>query len=91
MIDPASTCIMVRNLFDDEYPGGKNELKVYRLEGKNGKTKLPVTLNKDKNYQILFIVKNREGSANQYQLVIEHDLSRNILKEVGITVVPVDF
>ena len=91
MIDPASTCIMVRNIFEDEYPGGKNELKVFRLEGKNGKTKIPVTLSRDKNYQILFIVKNREGSANTYQIVIEHDLSRNLLKEVGITSVPVDF
>ena len=91
MIDPASTCIMVRNIFEDEYSGGKNELKVYRLEGKNGKTKIPVILNRDKNYQILFIVKNREGSANTYQVIIEHDLSRNLLKEVGITSVPVDF
>lgn len=91
MIDPASTCIMVRNIFEDEYSGGKNELKVYRLEGKNGKTKIPVTLSRDKNYQILFIVKNREGSANAYQIVIEHDLSRNLLKEIGITSVPVDF
>ena len=64
---------------------------MYRLEGKNNKTKLPVTLDKDKNYQLLFIVKNREGSANTFQVVIEHDLSRNILKEVGVTNVPVDF
>jgi len=91
MIDPASTCVMVRNIFEDEYSGGKNELKVYRLEGKNGKTKLPVTLSRDKNYQILFIVKNREGSANQYQIVVEHDMSRNLLKEIGVTTVPVDF
>jgi len=91
MIDPASTCIMVRNIFEDEYSGGKNELKVYRLEGKNGKTKLPVILSRDKNYQILFIVKNREGSANQYQIVVEHDMSRNLLKEIGVTTVPVDF
>lgn len=91
IIDPVSTCIMIRNFFEDEYTGGKNELKVYRLEGKNGKTKIPVTLNKDKNYQLAFIVKNREGSANQYQIVLEHDMSRNILKEVGITHVPVDF
>jgi len=91
MIDPASTCFMVRNIFEDEYSGGKNELKVFRLEGKNGKTKLPVTLSRDKNYQIIFIVKNREGSANQYQIVVEHDMSRNLLKEIGITNVPVDF
>lgn len=91
MIDPASTCIMIRNLFEDEYTGGKNELKVYRLEGKNSRTKIPVTLNRDKHYQIVFIVKNREGSANEYQVVIEHDLSRNTLKEIGICCVPVDF
>ena len=91
IVDPASTCIMIRNLFEDEYPGGKNEIKVYRLEGKNKKTKIPITLNKDKTYQIVFIIKNREGSANQYQVVIEHDMSRNTIKEVGITHIAVDW
>ena len=91
MIDPASTCIMIRNLFEDEFESGKNELKVYRLEGKSGKTKIPVKLDKNKHYQILFIVKNREGSAGVYQIVLEHDLSKNMLKEVGICSVPVDF
>lgn len=91
IIDPTSTCIMIRNFFEDEYPDGKNELKVYRLDGKNKRTKIPVRLDRDKQYQIAFIVKNREGSANLYQIVLEHDMSRNILKEVGITHVPVDF
>lgn len=91
MIDVASTAIMIRDIFDDEMPDGKNSLKVYRLEGKNGKSKIPVTLNADKNYQIVFIVKNREGSSNQFQIVIEHDLSRNTIKEVGITHVMQDF
>lgn len=91
IIDPTSTCIMIRNFFEDEYPDGKNELKVYRLEGKNSRTKIPVKIDRDKQYQVAFIVKNREGSANQYQIVIEHDMSRNTLKEVGITHVPVDF
>jgi replicative DNA helicase len=91
IIDPASTCIMIRDLYDDEYTGEKRELHVFRLEGKNQKTKIPVKLDKDKHYQILFIVKNREGSANQYQIVVEHDMSRNIMKEIGICNVPVDF
>lgn len=91
IIDPVSTCIMVRDVYEDEYTGGKRELKVYRLEGKNNKTKIPVKLEKDKRYQILFIVKNREGSANAYQIVIQHDMSHNIIKEIGITNVPVDF
>ena len=91
IIDPASTCIMIRDLYDDEYTGERRELKVYRLEGKNGKTKIPIKLDKDKHYQIAFIIKNREGSANRYQVVFEHDMSRNIMKEIGITNVPVDF
>lgn len=91
IIDPASTCIMIRDLYDDEYTGERRELKVYRLEGKNGKTKIPVKLDKDKHYQILFIIKNREGSANRYQVIVEHDMSRNVMHEVGITNVPVDF
>lgn len=91
IIDPASTCIMVRDLFDDECTGEKRELKVYRLEGKNNKSKIPQKLEHDKRYQILFIIKNREGSANTYQIVVEHDMSRNTIKEVGITNVPVDF
>lgn len=91
IVDPASTCIMIRDVLEDEYPDGKNELKIYRLEGKNGRTKLPVKLDQDKKYQIIFIIKNREGSANAYQIIIEHDMSRNIMKEIGITHVPVDW
>lgn len=91
IIDPVSTCLMIRDVLDDEYSGGKNELRVYRLEGKNSRTKIPVKLESDKKYQIIFIVKNREGNANSYQLVIEHDMSRNVMKEVGITHVAVDW
>lgn len=86
--DVASTNIMIRDLFDDEKSGGKNPLKVFRLEGKS---KIPIQLDSEKHYQIIFIVKNREGSANQFQIVVEHDMSRNIMKEVGITFVKQDF
>ncbi len=91
IIDPVSTCIMVRDLYDDEYTGEKRELKVYQLKDKEGRTQIPQRLSKDKRYQILFIIKNREGSANQFQIVIEHDMSRNIIKEIGRTCVPIDF
>ena len=91
IIDPASTCIMIRTLFDDERPGGKRALQVYKRAGKNGKSEVPVKLESNKHYQILFIPKNREGAANEYQIVIEHDLSKNTLKEVGYTYVPMDF
>lgn len=91
IIDPASTCLMLRDVFDDEFPGEKNALKIFRFDGKNKKSKIPVTLDKDKHYQLIFIVKNREGAANSIQVVCEHDMSRNLLKEVGFTSVPVDF
>lgn len=91
IIDPASTCLMLRDVFDDEYTGGKKELKVYRFDGKNNKSKIPIKLDTNKHYQLIFVCKNREGSANSIQIVCEHDMSRNILKEVGFTSVPVDF
>ena len=91
IIDPASTCLMIRDLYDDEYPGEKRALTVYRLDGKNGKSQIPQHLDKNKKYQIVFIIKNREGSANNYQIVIEHDMSRNVMKEIGMTHVPIDF
>ena len=91
IVDVASTCIMIRDIYDDEYTDEKRALKVYRLEGSNGKTKISVKLDKDKKYQVLFIVKNQEGAANSYQIVIEHDKSRNIIREVGITNISPDF
>ncbi len=93
IVDVASTCLMIRKVFDDELEGGKHELDVYRKEKRQGniESQIPVKLKRGKNYQIIFIVKNREGSTNEYQIVVEHDLSRNIYKEIGYTVVPVDW
>lgn len=84
IVDVASTCIMIRDVFDDEYTDEQRALKVYRLEGANGRTKIPQKLEKDKKYQVFFIVKNQEGAANSHQIVVEHDKSRNIINEVGI-------
>lgn len=83
IVDVASTCIMIRDIFEDEYDGEKNALHVYRPEGKG--SKIVQNLTKDKKYQVFFIVKNQEGAANSYQIVAEHDKSRNIIKEIGIT------
>jgi replicative DNA helicase len=91
IIDPASTCLMIRDLYEDEYSGERRALQVFRLDTTKRTQKIPVTLAKDKHYQIIFIIKNREGAANQYQIVVEHDMSRNIMKEIGICNVPVDF
>ena len=90
IVDCASTCLMLRNVLDDEFPEEKRAIKVWRLEGKSLKTKIPVTLDKNKKYQILFITKNREGGT-AYQIVLEHDMSRNVLKEIGVTSIEVDY
>ena len=91
IVDVCSVCLMIRNLFEDEYKDGKRELKVFKISGKSGKTKTPVELSPNKHYQIIFVVKNREGSSNDYQIVIEHDMSKNTVKEIGICTVPADF
>jgi len=91
IVDVCSTVLFMRKVRDDEKDGENNALRVYRLEGKNGKTKIPVKLSLDKTYAIVFIDKNREGESQTYQLVVESDFSRNTYKEVGITSVPEDF
>jgi replicative DNA helicase len=91
IIDVVSKAVFVRNIFNDERHGEKHELKVYNLVGK--KSKVEVKLDDDKNYQILFTVKNRDGASggNSAEIVVEHDLSRNVYKEVGLTHVIQDF
>ena len=83
IVDVASTCIMIRDIFEDEYEGGKNALYVYEKTATNSKIQKHLT--NDKRYQVFFIVKNQEGAANAYQIVAEHDKSRNIIREIGIT------
>jgi len=88
IIDPVSTCIMAREVLTDEYEGERKAIKVWRLAGKN--SNIPVTLDKNKKYLILFIVKSREGSKD-YQIVVESDLGRNVMREVGFTCIENDF
>ena len=91
VIDVVSCCIMMRWLFQDEFKGEKKELKVFQLIGKSGKSKKEVTLNPDKRYQVLFLPKNRFGMTDEYQIILEVDLSRNIYKEIGLCCVSPDF
>lgn len=85
IVDVASTCIMIRDIFDDEYEDGKHKLKVYRVDKLTNNTTKNVVqhLDKNKKYQVFFIVKNQEGAANSYQIVVEHDKSRNVIREIG--------
>jgi len=91
VVDVCSTVLLMRHVRDEEKEEGKHELKVYRLEGKNGNTKIPVTLHKDKHYMVLFIDKNREGESQSFQIVAEVNLGRNTYREIGITSIAQDY
>ena len=91
IVDVMSVNLMMRKPFDDEYAGGKNEVIGYKLEGKNGKSKIPFKLDKDKHYMIMFIPKNRFGQTDAFQIISEYNLSTNVYRDIGITNIPQDF
>jgi len=91
IVDTMSCNLLMRRPFEDEYTGEKRELHVYKLEGKNKKTKIPVKLDKDKHYMLTFIGKNRFGSTDEVTIVSECDLSINDYHDIGYCVVPEDY
>lgn len=92
IVDPCANAIFIRNILSDEYEG-PHALIVKRNAGVNNESTVTVTLDKDKKYQIIFIGKSREAAAGvgSHQIVVEVDFSKNIIKEVGWTDVPIDF
>ena len=87
-IDVVSVALLMRRVWNDEYPGCGHEIKVKKpIPGTNSFEN--VTLDPKKNYVIIFIEKNRNGESQTYQVVAEQDLGRLIYREVGITDIPV--
>ena len=89
IVDPCATALFIRNIFEDEFAGKSKALTVYKHQG----NRVPVILDPNKRYQIIFVAKSRESSAGMgsSQFVVEVDYSRNIMKEVGWTMVTPDF
>ena len=85
----ASQVIMFRSMTDKE----KENIKVVRnkkdVNGKLTNKKEEVEINKDKDYIILFIAKNRYGEGNK-QLVYERNMSFNQYYELGETHIEYD-
>ena len=85
----ASQVIMFRSMTDKE----KENIKVVRnkkdANGKLTNKKEEVEINKDKDYIILFIAKNRYGEGNK-QLVYERNMSFNQYYELGETHIEYD-
>lgn len=92
VLDVASVAVLMRSVRNDEYEGGKNQIDVVMpltddyATGSGRK----VILDPRKHYVVLFIIKNRNGVANTYQIVCENDLGSLRYKEVGVASIPFD-
>lgn len=87
--DVFSVNLMVRRVYPDEQLGGKKEIKYWsQLQGG---TKVERHMEQNKSYLVMFICKNRFGSSDPYQILIECDLGTNKYKEVGTCFVSQDF
>lgn len=85
LIDTQSLSIMFRRVAPEEYSSQSKALNVYKLEKVGSKTeKIPQTLEEDKMYYVMFIVKNRFGRANDQEIVWKVDLGVNKIEEVGL-------
>lgn len=80
IIDVASTCLLIRKMYPDEYKGEKNEVKVYKTIGES---RIAVELDPTKRHSIIFIEKNRQGIAQDFQIVAKHDFSTFKYEEMG--------
>ena len=84
IVDVMSVNLMIRRPFEDEYEGGSHEIIGYRFDGKDGKSKIPFKLKRDKHYMITFIPKNRFGQTDAFQIISEFDFSTNTNRDLGV-------
>lgn len=82
--DVVSTLMLVRDVLETEKGGDAKGLVIKRADGAKGQ------LSEDKDYMVVFIDKNRQGSTNN-QVVWRVDKGRNIIKDVGFTRISQDF
>lgn len=81
-------CVMFRPVFNNEY----EDLHPYnyRQVGDDGKKiKVPVDLDPEKHYIILFVPKNRSGEVSP-QICVQFDMAFMRMKEIGWIDVPFD-
>lgn len=93
IVNEFSINIMARRPLEDEYDGGKKALKCYKF-GENYKDtneRVEYKLLKEEYPMIVFIPKTRAGETDTKQIILKCDLGTNIIKDVGITIVPQDW
>lgn len=82
--DVVSTLLLIRDVLETEKGGDSKGLVIKRADGATGQ------LSEDKDYMVVFIDKNRQGSTNN-QIVWRVDKGRNIIKDVGFTRISQDY
>ena len=89
IVEVAAVVLMGRLMFDDEYDGEKFALKPYNYEKDfMGEWQtVPYELDKNKQYIIIFLSKNRHGGEDE-QIIFEANYSINSFKEVAYVKVP---
>lgn len=85
-IDVATVVLLIRRLYNDEYTGRNHELKVKNKIGENSYT--DIILDEKYQYNITFIDKNRNGTAQEFQIVSKQNLGTLKYEEIGITSIP---
>lgn len=89
VLDVASVSLLIRRLRNDEYKGEKNEIKVIKpVTSESMKSGRMVDLDRNKQYVIIFIDKNRNGRSQEFQIVAEQNLGYLTYKEVGVCEIP---
>lgn len=82
VVEVADIVLMGRLLFADEYDGTKLKVYDYVDDGFGNYHRKELMLDEDKEYMLLFIPKNRNGSKTQ-QILYEIDYDTNHWKEIG--------
>ena len=93
IIDVCSTCITIRGLYPDEVPDDEGKatrpIKAFNYIG-DSKAKQEIKLDNKNKYQLIQILKSREGLANDLCIIAEHNMGKNTLKEVGLCSTPIN-
>lgn len=82
--DVVSTLMLIRDVLESEKGSDSKSLMIKRADGAK------VQLNEDKDYMVVFIDKNRQGSTSN-QVVWRVDKGRNVIKDVGFTRISQDY
>lgn len=88
VVEVASTVILLRRLWHDEYdPMGKNFVNPYKyvkdvVSGKSTSTKELLPIDLEKKYIVAFLAKNRSGEAD-IEFLFKQDAYVNNWKEIG--------